>query len=130
MLFRSAGVGLRRLRARLPGLLGRQPALMRFDFAAMADGDEHLAALGLGRLFIFPRMEILPRLHDLDIGPARFDQRIASGGNGRVLRAPELIAVGEIAVLAEQVGYDPTLVFVQWKNRGLGRYRRTPDKPP
>src|SRR3546814_6146780 len=77
---------------------------MRFDFAAMADGDEHLAALGLGRLLIFPRMEILPRLHDLDIGPARFDQRIASGGNGRVLRAPELIAVGEIAVLAEQVG--------------------------
>src|SRR3546814_4315222 len=74
-------------------------------------------------------MEILPRLHDLDIGPARFDQRIASGGNGRVLRAPELIAVGEIAVLAEQVGDDPTLVFVQWKDRGLGRYRRTAEQP-
>src|SRR3546814_1029479 len=74
-------------------------------------------------------MEILPRLLDLDIGPARFDQRIASGGNGRVLRAPELIAVGEIAVLAEQVGDDPTLVFVQWKDRGLGRYRRTAEQP-
>src|SRR3546814_15005236 len=74
-------------------------------------------------------MEILPRLHDLDIGPARFDQRIASGGNGRVLRAPELIAVGDIAVLAEQVGDDPTLVFVQWKDRGLGRYRRTAEQP-
>src|SRR3546814_3427543 len=95
----------------------------------VCSSDLHLAALGLGRLFIFPRMEILPRLHDLDIGPARFDQRIASGGNGRVLRAPELIAVGEIAVLAEQVGDDPTIVFVQWKDRGLGRYRRTAQQP-
>src|SRR3546814_1709221 len=95
----------------------------------VCSSDLHLAALGLGRLFIFPRMEILPRLHDLDIGPARFDQRIASGGNGRVLRAPELIAVGEIAVLAEQVGDGPTLVFVQWKDRGFGRYLRTAERP-
>src|SRR3546814_17692887 len=74
-------------------------------------------------------MEILPRFHDLDIAPARFDQRFASGGNGGVLRAPELIAVGEIAVLAEQVGDDPALVITKRKDRGLGRYRRAAEQP-
>src|SRR3546814_14016047 len=73
-------------------------------------------------------MEILPRFHDLDIAPARFDQRFASGGNGGVLRAPELIAVGEIAVLAEQVGDDPALVITKRKDRGLGRYRRAAEQ--
>src|SRR3546814_7872782 len=34
-----------------------------------------------------------------------------------------------MAVLAEQVGDVPTLVFVQWKDRGLGRYRRTAEQP-
>src|SRR3546814_9583000 len=61
-------------------------------------------AFPLARFLIFPGREMLGRRHDDRIGPALLDDSRTAGLDRGVLRGPERIGIGEIAVLAEQVG--------------------------
>src|SRR3546814_5264632 len=79
-------------------------AFVEGHFAGRTDIDIDAPALALARLLIFPRMEMLGRGDDHDIAPAFLQIGSAARRDGLVLRGPEGIGVGEIAVVAEQVG--------------------------
>src|SRR3546814_2103373 len=64
------------------------------------------SALLLGAALMLPCAEILPALHDEDLGPSGFAIGIGPVLDRRHLRRPESIGAGKIAVLAEQVGDD------------------------
>ena len=84
-------------------------ALVKGDLAAMADGDIDLAALGLGPAFVLPGVEVLARLKDNDLAPSCLAIGIGPFLDGGALRGPELPGIGEVTLLAEQVGDDWTV---------------------
>src|SRR3546814_21154997 len=79
-------------------------AFVEGHFAGRTDIDIDAPALALARLLIFPRMEMLGRGDDPDIAPDFLQIGSAARRDGLVLRGPEGIGVGEIAVVAEQIG--------------------------
>lgn len=86
---------------------------MDADFAGCPDINIDTPALPLGRLFIFPAMERIGRGHDHDIAPAFLQIGGPTRLDGGVLGGPEGIGIGEIAVIAEQVGDGRALVAVE-----------------
>lgn len=81
-------------------------ALVEHDLAAMRDGDIDLAALCFARLLMLPRLEIIVRPENDDVAPSGFEIGQSPRLNRRPLRFPKGIGVGEIALVAEQVGDD------------------------
>ena len=74
-------------------------------------------------------MEILPRLHHLNLAPAFGEKGVALRCDGGILRAPELVAVGEYTIFSEQVGNDPPLVGFE-REQGVFRGNRHAAKQP
>src|SRR3546814_4771118 len=79
--------------------------------------------LSLRSLLIFPIMEMIGRGDDHDIAPAFLQIGRAARRDGLVLRGPEGISIGEIAVVAEQVGDRRTVEAVQIEQREARRDR-------
>ncbi len=115
--------------AGLAGFLARQITLVGRDLAARVDRDEHLAALGLGGLFVLVSVEILAHVEHLDRLPALSEITVAKRGDGLVLVGPEEVGVVEITVLAEQVGDDPARIGGQIEDCDLGGDRLTAEQP-
>ena len=64
-----------------------------------------------------------------DLAPARFKVSQAARLDRRALRFPERISVGEIAVVAEQVGDDLAGVGGKVEQRDTGRDRLSAEQP-
>lgn len=114
---------------RAPGLGAGHIALVEHDFAVGADIDIDAPALALCGLLIFPTVEALGRGDDDHIAPTRLEIGFAPFLDDRVLRRPESIGVGEIAIVAEQVGDQRALVALDIEQR-MGRADRLPAKQP
>src|SRR3546814_5739043 len=71
---RLGRIGARFALGALPRFLHRDIALVKSHLAAMADRHEDLAALILGAALKLPCAEILPALHDEDLGPSRSEE--------------------------------------------------------
>src|SRR3546814_14245210 len=112
-----------------PRLFQRDIALVEGDVAPVADGDIDLATFALGPALMLPRLEILSRRKNDDLAPSG----LAIGLRPRVdrdsLGGPERLGAGEVAVLAEQVGDDLTLIGGQVEQRRAGRNGRAAEQP-
>src|SRR3546814_1836546 len=86
------------------GFVGGERSLVEGHLAGRTDIDIDAPALALRSLLIFPIMEMIGRGDDHDIAPAFLQIGRAARRDGLVLRGPEGISIGEIAVVAEQVG--------------------------
>ena len=104
-------------------------AFVEHRLAIGAALDIDASALALGSVFILPTGEMLVWRDDHDIGPACFEivglARIDCGH----LRCPEGIAVGEIAVLAKQIGNDLAGIGLKVEQRDTGRNRCAAKQP-
>ena len=78
--------------------------------AVRLDHDIGRAAVGLGHGLVVPGLEAAVGLDDLHVGPTRGEQALTLLGDGGILQAPELLRVGEVPILAEQVGGDAALI--------------------
>src|SRR3546814_20096281 len=86
--------------------------------------------LSLRSLLIFPIMEMIGRGDDHDIAPAFLQIGRAARRDGLVLRGPEGISIGEIAVVAEQVGARRTVDASQIEQPEALRDRMSDEAPP
>ncbi|MGH7186996.1 MAG: hypothetical protein ACREIB_12065, partial [Pseudomonadota bacterium] len=93
------------------------------------DIDVDHPALRLGCLVVVPGLEALVRCDDMDLGPARRDEAISLLGDGDILQAPELVRVGEIPFLAEQIGGNAALVECFVEQRRMASYLRPAEQP-
>ena len=88
--------------------------------AVAFDLDVDGAAIGLGGALVVPGVEARAALQHVHLRPTRRQQSVAHLGDGRILQAPERIGVGEVALLAEQVGDDGAVVLRLVEQRGAG----------
>src|SRR3546814_12918931 len=72
---------------------------------------------------------MLGRRHDDRIGPALLDDSRTAGLDRGVLRGPERIGIGEIAVLAEQVGDGRKAARLDVEQRVANRDRLSAEQP-
>ena len=126
VLDRAGDLRAARLLSAFAGLLParlaeRDVAFVNGDIAAMANGDIDLAALLLGTALVLPRVEVLPGLKHDHVGPVLLPEGGSLRLDGGILRRPECVGGGEIAVLAEQVCHQLTLKGCKVEDGGFGR---------
>ncbi len=106
-----------------------QVAFVEGDVAAMAGDDIDLAALGLRTALVFPSAERLAMIEQNDLAPPRLLIGRDALLDRLVLRGPERRQIGEVALLAEQVGDDGAGVVLDLEQRGRNRDRSAAEHP-